>query len=109
MEEQTPSKNTILFTRLLFMFQAAAMQQMGKLANPMTGHIERDLEQVRIAIDTIDMLREKCRGNLNDMEERLLNHILSELRLNFVDEVNRSQVETPPSAVEEPGTPETAL
>ena len=98
METQPPSKNSILFTRLLFMFQAAAMQQMGKIADPLTGQIERDLPQASVAIDTLDMLREKCHGNLNDSEERLLNHLISELRLNYVDEVNRPVVEPSPSA-----------
>lgn len=93
MDEQTNQKNTILFTRLLLTLHAAAMQHLGKLADPLSGRIERDLDQARISIDTLDMLRDKCRGNLTADEERFLNHTLSELKLNYVDEVGQP---TPP-------------
>ena len=82
-------KQSIIFVRLLFTFQAAAMQQMGKQADPFTGTIQRDLQQAAMSIDTLDMLRIKCRGNLNESEQRLLDHLLSELKLNYVDEIGR--------------------
>jgi len=37
------SRDEILFLQLVAMFQYAAMQQMGKLPNPVSGKIERDL------------------------------------------------------------------
>ncbi len=89
MDEPNLTKNTILFTRLLLTFQTNAMQQMGKLADPWTGNIARDLDQARIAIDTLDMLRDRCRGNMTNEEERFLGHILAELKLNYVDELGR--------------------
>jgi hypothetical protein len=82
-------KQSIIFARLVFTFQAAAMQQMGKQADPFTGKIQRDLQQAAMSIDTLDMLRVKCRGNLNESEQRFLDHILSELKLNYVDEIGR--------------------
>jgi len=93
MDTQAPSKNTILLTQLIFNFHAIAMQQMGKIADPGTGTIGRDLMQARMAIDMLDMLRSKTKGNLDETEERLLNHMISELRLNYVDEVNRPNAE----------------
>jgi hypothetical protein len=89
MEDQTHQRDSALFLRLLFSYQAAAMQQMGKFADPLTGSIVRDLDQVRYTIDTLDMLRQKCKGNLSDTEERIFNQIISDLKLNFVDELNR--------------------
>ena len=46
-----PSRNEFLFAQLVAMFQYAAMQQLGKVPNPVTGQIERDLEQARVSID----------------------------------------------------------
>jgi hypothetical protein len=89
MDEQANAKNSALFIRLLFSYQAAAMQQMGKFADPLTGTVVRDLDQARFTIDTLDMLRLKCKGNLNETEERLFNQIVSDLKLNFVDELSR--------------------
>ena len=77
---------TALFGGLVTMFQTAAMQQMGKVRNPMTDKVDRDLEQARMSIDMLEMLKEKTKGNLKKEEEEFLSNVLRELRLNFVDE-----------------------
>ena len=71
--------------RLIATFEAAAMQQMGKVANPLTGDVEISLEGARDAIEMLDMLRLKTSGNLNDSESRFLEHVLYQLRMNYVD------------------------
>jgi len=91
MEEK--DRNSQLFFSLVAMFQTAAMQQMGKLINPVTGKIERDLEQARFSIDILGMLQEKTKGNLTDEERRFLDHVLFELRLNYVDELEKEKKE----------------
>jgi hypothetical protein len=78
-----------LFINLVLMFQNAAMQQLGKIANPMTGKTERNLDQARFSIDMIEMLRSKTRGNLSDDLERLINTTLTNLRMNYVDEAGK--------------------
>ena len=59
----TAEKNQMMFVQLVSMFQAAALQQMGKLKNPVTEKIERNMEQAQLSIDLIDMLKEKTKGN----------------------------------------------
>jgi hypothetical protein len=81
----------IHYFQLVLSLQAAAMQQMGKVANPMSGKVERDLTMARNSIDMLEMVERKSRGNLNDDERRLIEHVLYELRLNFVDEQNKAQ------------------
>jgi len=82
-------KYTMLLTQLVALFQATALQQMGKLKNPMTDAIEKDILQAKISIDLIDMLQMKMKGNLSAEEERMLSTVLRDLRLNYVDEVNK--------------------
>ena len=77
-------KNEILFLNLVLMFQTSAMQQMGKLKNPFTDKIERDLQQAQASIDILDMFREKTKGNLTEEEEQVLSNTLSELRMGYV-------------------------
>jgi hypothetical protein len=84
-------KNASLFFSLVMTFQAAAMQQMGKLKNPISDKIERDLQQAQLSIDILDMLEEKTRGNLSEDENKLLKGILQELKLNYVDEMSKEQ------------------
>jgi hypothetical protein len=91
MRMASTEKNTSLFFSLVMTFQAAAMQQMGKLKNPISDKIERDLQQAQLSIDILDMLEEKTRGNLSDDETKLLKGILQELKLNYVDEISKEQ------------------
>jgi hypothetical protein len=83
--------NKELFLALVHSFQSAAMQQMGKLANPFTQQIERDLPQARLSIDMLSMLQERTSGNLTPEESRFLAHVLRELQLNYVMETDEEK------------------
>ena len=85
--------NEILFFQLVAMFQSAAMQQLGKLMNPVTNKIEKDLEQAKNSIDILGMLEVKTEGNLSEKEKKFLEHVLFELRMNYVDEVDKLKKE----------------
>ncbi|MBP1655186.1 MAG: hypothetical protein H6Q28_1742 [Bacteroidetes bacterium] len=87
-----------LFGQLVAMLHFAAMQQMGKIKNPVTDAIERNLEGARHTIDTLDMLQERTRGNLSPEEAQFLKQTLQELKLNFVDEVAKG--DSPPAQAE---------
>ncbi len=87
-----------LFLGLVQSFQAAAMQQMGKIMNPYTEKIERDLAHARLSIEMLEMLKKRTEGNLTGEEARFLDHVLTELRLNFVAELERGEAEPPKDA-----------
>jgi PIN domain nuclease of toxin-antitoxin system len=87
-------KHSFLFIQLIAMLETAAMQHLGKLPNPMTNKVEKNLEQARMTIDLIDMLKAKTQGNLNDDEKRFLTKIVSDLQLNYVDEFEKSKKQT---------------
>ena len=79
------------FVQLVAMFQLAAMQQMGKSANPVTDTVERDLQQARATIDILETLERKTEGNRTEAESAFLEKVLFELRMNFVDETHRAE------------------
>jgi|GEM_PF-1545306 len=97
--------NPYLFN-LIVSHEAAAMQFMGKIANP-TGKIERDLKMARFAIDTLEALQEKTKGNLSNDEKNLLDHTLYQLRMNYVDEVaaDKKRADQPQEAAQSEETP----
>jgi hypothetical protein len=64
---------------------------MGKIKNPVTDKIERNLEHAKIYIDTLDMLQAKTKGNLSDYEEKFLTETLKDLKLNYVDEMDKDK------------------
>jgi len=101
--ESTPTRKD-LFLGLIHSFQAAAMQQMGKIMNPFTEKMERDLKQARLSIDMLEMLQERTAGNLTGEEARFLTHVLTELRLNYVAELDEDK-KTPPPESEKAGPP----
>ncbi|HEY6572771.1 MAG TPA: DUF1844 domain-containing protein [Candidatus Eisenbacteria bacterium] len=84
-----------LFLGLVHSFQAAAMQQMGKTVNPFTQEIERDLSQAQLSIDMLRMLEGRTKGNLTHEESRFLAHVLRELQLNYVMELDEEKKRGP--------------
>ena len=82
-------KNQVLFMQLVFTFQSAAWQQLGKIKNPLTDKIERDLNQARFSIDILEMIRTKTQGNLSENEKTFIDKVISELQLNYVAEYDK--------------------
>jgi uncharacterized protein YeeX (DUF496 family) len=86
-----PDKTTQLFFYLVSTFELSALQQMGKLKDPRLGELERNLEQAQFTIDLLDMLKEKTKGNLNTEETRYVENVIAQLKLNYVDEVDKDK------------------
>jgi hypothetical protein len=82
-------KNDQIFLQLIYMFHTSAMQGLGKVADP-TGQINRNLEYVNQTIDLMEMLLVKTKGNISEEIEKMLTQMISELKLNYVDEKSKS-------------------
>lgn len=91
-------KDTALFMGLVLMFHAAAMQHMGKTKNPISDKIERSLEQAQFIIDTLDTLATKTKGNLSEEESKFLVNVIKELKLNYVEELDKDKKSPEPGA-----------
>ena len=75
-----------LFVNLVLTLHNAAMLHMGKVKNPLSDKIERDMPQAEMSIDMLDMLKKKSDGNLTDEENSILSRSLNEVKMNFMDE-----------------------
>lgn len=73
------------FSILLSSLSMQAMISLGKLENPVNGKKEQNLEQARFLIDTLDILKDKTKGNLSSEEEHLLDDSLYHLRMNYIE------------------------
>jgi hypothetical protein len=78
----------ITFSTFILSLNAAALVHLGEIDDPATGEKNINLALGKQTIDLISMLADKTRGNLTDEEEKLLKHLLYELRLIFVREKN---------------------
>ncbi|RZD16232.1 MAG: DUF1844 domain-containing protein [Candidatus Acididesulfobacter guangdongensis] len=74
------------FSTFVYSLNAQALFYLGKLPNPMTGKYEKDLKTARYLIDTIDMLSNKTKGNLDENESKLMTNILYDLKMFYVNE-----------------------
>jgi hypothetical protein len=98
-----------LFLQLVLSLQSAAWYQLGKTVSPMSGKIERNLEEARVSIDLLTMLQEKTKGNLLEEERKILDNTVYTLQMNYVDELNQDkekEEKPPPESKEKPSADE---
>ena len=73
------------FSTLVLSFATSAMINMGIAPDPQTGKTSKNLELAKQNIEILGVLEAKTKGNLTPEESKLLESILSEVRLRFVE------------------------
>ena len=93
-KEQEPETETatgpppkITFSSFVLSLATQAMVFVGAMPNPQDGKPYEDLPAAQHMIDILGMLKEKTTGNLDQSEERLLEHTLYDLRMKYVEKV----------------------
>lgn len=84
-------KSSQMFFTLIYSFQMQAMIGLGELNNPVTNKSEKDLDAASMTIDMLEMLQDKSRNNISKEEETFLNETLTNLRLKFLEEKNKTE------------------
>jgi hypothetical protein len=74
----------VTFTTLVMSLNSSTLFHLGEIKNPDTGQTGRDLVLAKHTIDTLQLLKNKTKGNLIDKEEELLGHVLADLKLRYV-------------------------
>jgi hypothetical protein len=77
--------DTMDFVTFVLSMSQAALLAMGCGPHPETGKTDCDLRSAKCTIDILEVLQEKTKGNLTGEEERILERILTELRLMWVE------------------------
>ena len=93
MSENQLNKEDQLFIHLVNTFVQSAWISLGKVKNPVSDELERNVDQASYYIDLLDMLQTKMKGNLSEWEEQYILHSLSELKLNYIDEKKKKDPE----------------
>jgi len=73
------------FETLVSYLSTTAMFQLGLIAGPSGEHIPADMPNAKRTLDLLEVLQQKTRGNLTAGESRLLEDVLYELRMSFVE------------------------
>jgi hypothetical protein len=72
------------FEMLVTTLATEAMIGLGQIPHPVSGQFHADAGQARYAIDMLEMLSEKTKGNLTPGEEGGMRDLLHQLRMAFV-------------------------
>jgi hypothetical protein len=84
-DQETAEGTGITFTGFILSLATTAAVHFGDIADPGTGKPgEPNLMAAAQMIEIITMLQEKTRGNLSDPEAQLVDDLLYELRMRFV-------------------------
>ncbi len=65
-----------------------AMIFLGEMESPLTGKVEKNIPQAKLLIDTLILLRDKTKGNLNESENHFLESSIYELQMKYVTYAN---------------------
>jgi hypothetical protein len=88
-----PNQSTALpqidFSTFVFSLSTQALMHLGEIANPVSGKVEPDIGVAKQMIDILGMLKDKTRGNLTASEDQLMEGILFDLRMKYVEAVKK--------------------
>lgn len=74
----------VTFMAFIISLNTSVFFHLGEIADPETGEKRIDLPMARHAIDTLVVLQEKTKGNLDPEEMEMLKNILYDVKMRFV-------------------------
>ena len=86
MSENGKKGDEHLFIHLVSNFTQLAWVALGKLKNPVTDKVEKNLEEAGFYIDMLEMVKNRMAGNLSPDEEKFIVSNLGSLQLNYIEE-----------------------
>ncbi len=78
------------FGTLVLMFGTAAMVHLGASPDPVSGEKKQDLPQAKQLIDFLETLKTKTTGNLTPEESVILDNLLFDLRMRYLEAIERA-------------------
>lgn len=88
-EESPGAFPEVTFSSFILGLSTQALMCLGEIPNPQDGRPHQDLPAARQLIDILGLLKQKTEGNLEKNEVQLLDQILFDLRMKFVESVKR--------------------
>jgi Domain of unknown function (DUF1844) len=89
-DRQGGAAGELTFATFMVGLSTQALVHLGEIPEPHSGKVEGDLRAAEQVIDIIAMLSEKTRGNLDADEAQLIETILFELRMKYVERARQS-------------------
>ena len=90
MDDILQTEESQRFFSLIHMLQRSAMMHLGLIPDE-AGMIHFNMGEAKAAIDVLDTLETRTKGNLDEVEETILRGLISELKMLFVHAPERQQ------------------
>ncbi|MCB2184037.1 MAG: DUF1844 domain-containing protein [Desulfobulbaceae bacterium] len=74
----------VTFSAFIMSLNTSALFLLGEIPDPETGMKKQDLTLAKHTIDTLNVLKEKTKGNLSEDENNMLNKLLYDLQMRYV-------------------------
>ncbi len=88
-DSAAPPLPEINFASFIISLSSSALFHFGEIPDPSTNKQVRNLPLAKQTIDILGLLQEKTRGNLDNQEKQLLENILHDLRMRYVEQLKK--------------------
>ena len=87
------AEEPVSFSTFVLGLSTQALFHLGEIADPATGGVQADLAAAKHVIDILGILKAKTQNNLEQAEQRLLDAVLYDLRMKYVELVRGASKE----------------
>lgn len=88
----SPPLPEINFSSFIISLSSSALFHFGEIPDPLTNTKQRNLPLAKQTIDILGILKRKTAGNLTNEESQLLENLLYDLRIRYVEETKKEGV-----------------
>ena len=89
-QERTDESSAGPFSALVLMLGTTALVHLGAAPDPGSGETKVNLGQAKQVIDLLEVLQAKTAGNLTAAESRMLDDLLFDLRMRYLEAGKRA-------------------
>jgi hypothetical protein len=77
------------FINFILSLSTSAMMHFGDIPDPVTNEKKKNIALAKQTIDILGMLKDKTKGNLTKEEENVIDELLYNLRLRYINETKK--------------------
>ncbi len=84
-EKRTAPLPEVNFSSFILSLSSSVLLHLGEIADPVSGEKRKNMDLAKQSIDIISMLQDKTKGNISQDEGKLIEQMLFDLRMRFVE------------------------
>lgn len=90
-KQSSPPLPEVNFSSFVLSLSSSALFHFGEIPDPISNQKQRNLPMAKQTIDILGLLKEKTTGNLTEQEDKLLDNLLYDLRMRYINETKKDE------------------